>query len=138
MASAFLAFTSLNMRTASAGSAHERIQRVLSDKLRHPLAPNGQQCHVEASKTFPHLGERRANGSLVFAFPITNCTVRSVTSKIHILCECMKSVKYRAAGDMLRRCAGQSHFCVHGGVVSIRWEGNLQETLFPPIELVKA
>jgi hypothetical protein len=103
MASAFLAFTSLNMRTASAGeaciadmtprgeyalkypvgSAHERIQRVLSDKLlRHP--PNGQQCHVEASKTFPHLGECRANGNLVLVFPITNCTVRCVASKIHI------------------------------------------------------
>jgi len=39
---------------------------------------------------------------------------------------------------MLRRCAGQSHFCVHGGVVSVRWEGNFQEALVPPIELVEA
>jgi hypothetical protein len=39
---------------------------------------------------------------------------------------------------MLRRCAGQSHFCVHGGAIGVRWERNLQETLFPPIELVEA
>jgi len=39
---------------------------------------------------------------------------------------------------MLRRCAGQSHFCVHGRAVSVRWEGNLEETLFPPIELLEA
>jgi hypothetical protein len=50
----------------------------------------------------------------------------------------MKSVKYRTARDMLRGCAGQAHFCVHGGAVSVRWEMNLQETLFPPIELVEA
>jgi hypothetical protein len=50
----------------------------------------------------------------------------------------MKSVEYRAARDMLRRCAGQSHFCIHSGVASVRWEGNLQKTLFPPIELVEA
>ena len=50
----------------------------------------------------------------------------------------MKSVKYRAARDMLRRCTGQSHFCVHGGAIIIRREGNFQETLFPPIQLVEA
>ena len=105
MASAFLAFTSLNMRTASAGeectgdmtargeyalkyqvgsARHgERIQKVLSGELRY--APNGQQRDVYASKTFPHLGERRANRNLVLVFPVTYGTVRSIASKIYIL-----------------------------------------------------
>jgi hypothetical protein len=103
MASAFLAFTSLNMRTASpgeectadktargeyalkhqVGSARERIQKVLSGELRY--APNGQQRNVDTSKTFPHLGERRANGNLVLVFPVMYGTVRSIASKIHIL-----------------------------------------------------
>ena len=39
---------------------------------------------------------------------------------------------------MLRGRAGQSHFCVHGGAIGIRREGNSQKTLFPPIELVEA
>ena len=39
---------------------------------------------------------------------------------------------------MLRGCAGQSHFGVHGGAIGVRRERNSQKTLFPPIELVEA
>jgi hypothetical protein len=36
---------------------------------------------------------------------------------------------------MLQRCAGQSYFYIHwnhGRAISVRWERNLQEMLFPP------
>lgn len=38
---------------------------------------------------------------------------------------------------MLRGCAGQSHFGVHGGATGVRRKRDSQKTLFPPIELVK-
>ena len=86
MASAFLVLTSLNMRTASAGEAciqditargeyalehrirsgHELLQSLHLDGLRY--VPNREQRHIEASKTFPDLGERRTDGDFVLVF----------------------------------------------------------------------
>ena len=105
MASAFLVLASLNMCTTSAGEAcildmtargeyalehrirsgRERLQSLDLDGLRD--APNREQRHIEASKTFPDLGERGTDGDFVLrlVFPATDGPIRDVAGKKDLL-----------------------------------------------------
>jgi len=110
MASAFLVLTSLNMRTASAGEAciqdmtargeyalehrirsgREHLQRSHFDGLRH--VPNREQRHIEASNTFPDLGERGTDGDFVLVLPAADGPIRGVAGKIDLLVRAMEVI----------------------------------------------
>ena len=110
MASAFLVLTSLKIRTASAGEAriqdmtvrgeyalehrirsgHEPLQRLHLDWLRY--VPNREQRHIEASKTFPDLGERRTDGDFVVVFAGADGPIRGVAGEKDFLVRAMEVI----------------------------------------------